>query len=48
MIHGEIYSPSDLAKRFSTTAVAVRPVLEQLAEAGTVARVRSSRVRECN
>lgn len=48
MTHGEIYSPSDLAKRFGTVAVAVRPVLEQLADAGTVARVRSSRVRECN
>lgn len=48
MTHGEIYSPSDLGKRFGTTAPVVRPVLEQLADDGAVARVRSSRVRECN
>ncbi|MBR8151045.1 hypothetical protein [Burkholderia vietnamiensis] len=48
MTHGEVYSPSDLAKRFGTVAATLRPVLEQMADDGTVARVRSLRVRDCN
>lgn len=48
MAHGDIYSPSDVAKRFHTLASAVRPVLELMADAGTLVRVRMLRVRECN
>jgi hypothetical protein len=48
MTHGEVYSPSDLAKRFGTVAATLRPVLEQMADDGAVTRVRSLRVRDCN
>ncbi|RQS88138.1 hypothetical protein DF048_27310 [Burkholderia seminalis] len=48
MIPGEVQSPSDVAKRFGTSAELVRPVLEQLATAGKLTRVRSPRVKRPN
>ena len=48
MSPGQVESPSDLAKRFGTSAAIVRQVLEQLATAGTLTRVRCPRVRYPN
>jgi len=48
MTPGQIESPSDLAKRFGTSAALVRPVLEQLATDGTLARVRQPHVKHPN
>lgn len=43
MTPGEVESPSDLAKRFGTSAAIVRAVLEQLATDGALTRVRCLR-----
>lgn len=48
MTPGEIESPSDLAKRFGTSAAIVRVVLEQLATDGALTRVRCLRVKRPN
>ncbi|HHT8835141.1 TPA: hypothetical protein ACT5B7_006668 [Burkholderia cenocepacia] len=45
MTPGEVQSPSDLAKRFGTSAAIVRPVLEQLTATGFLARVRQPHVK---
>ncbi|MCW3657581.1 hypothetical protein K6L27_05285 [Burkholderia cenocepacia] len=48
MTPGQIESPSDLAKRFGTSAAIVRGVLEQLATDGALTRVRCLRVKRPN
>lgn len=48
MTPGQVESPSDLAKRFGTSAAIVRAVLEQLAANGAIARVRCPRVQHPN
>lgn len=48
MTPGQIESPSDLAKRFGTSAAIVRAVLEQLAADGALTRVACLRVKRPN
>lgn len=48
MVPGEVHAPSELAKCFGTAASLVRPVLEQLAAAGALTRVRKPHVKHPN
>ncbi|VWB69776.1 hypothetical protein BLA6863_03269 [Burkholderia lata] len=48
MIPGQVECPSVLAKRFSTSAAILRPVLEQLADDGALSRVRQPYVKHPN
>jgi len=48
MVPGQVECPSELAKRFGTTAALVRPVLEQLAADGALTRVRQPHVKHPN
>ncbi|RQY67243.1 hypothetical protein DF109_07795 [Burkholderia stagnalis] len=45
---GIVHSPHDLSKRFNTRASDLRPVLEEMADAGALSRVDAFRARECN